>query len=285
MEPQNQPSLCAKPYSVEHMVKFHMVKKALNNTRTFEIFHPSAWGQCLRKIAYQYYNQQEKFLERTFRDVDPRMERIFDNGHGIHARWQNYLDNAGILRGCWKCPNTDCGAVYGEGEQLGIFNPMRVTDGWKCKCGNDKKLQYEEITVKSSEEFNFEGHCDAVVDVRGSKYAQNNQNDIFVVDFKSMKDEMFTALDGAKSEHVIQVHIYMWILNLHSAVVVYENKNDQRVREEFVPRNEAIIDKIKSQAIWLKELLKHKKLPFKPNGFTKSQFPCFLCEFSDICYK
>jgi hypothetical protein len=274
-----------RPVSVNVLVTKYLTDKALGNERKFDHFHPSAWGSCLRKIAYQYYNEQQPFHIRTAKDVVSQTERIFDNGHYTHARWQNYLDCAGVLRGYWECINPLCEKVYGKEELIGIFNPLRTDKNWKCSCGNNKKLEYCEIRVKSEKEFNFEGNCDAVIDARNSPYARGDKYDIFVVDFKTIKDEQYMALDGAKEEHIIQVHIYMWILNIHAAVVVYENKDDQKVREEFVPRDESIIEKIKGQAVWLIDLLKNKKLPLKPSGFTKSSYPCRFCEFKETCFR
>ena len=275
----------SRPISIEQAIQPYMVKKATCNPRRYDIFHPSAWGSCLRKIAYQYYNETEHFADKTAADIDPRMERIFDNGHSIHARWQNYLDCAGILRGNWKCTNPLCGAEFGHEEPWGIFNPQRTIPGWRCHCGNGEKLVYEEVLVKSEDCYNFEGHCDAVVDVRGTDLAKGNEMDVFVVDFKSIKDSMYSELTEPKHEHVIQTHIYMWVLNIHAAVVLYENKDNQAVRELFVPRDEQLIEKIKTQAIWLKGMLASRKLPTRPSGFSRSKFPCRYCEFVDICFQ
>jgi len=261
-----------------------MVQKALNNSREFDHFHPSAWGICLRKIAYQYYNQHEPFLQRTAQDIDDRMERIFDNGHATHARWQNYLDRAGYLRGCWRCKNPFCNKLYGTEERIGIFNPSAQPD-WKCACGSKDRLGYEEILVKTDPQYKFEGHCDAVIDVRGSQYAQNSPYDVFVADLKTMKDEMYSELTEPKSEHVIQTNIYMWILDLQGAVVIYENKDTQALKEMFIPRDNDLIERIKNQSLWLQEILKQKKLPHRPNGFFRSKFPCRFCEFVDYCYQ
>jgi hypothetical protein len=146
-------------------------------------------------------------------------------------------------------------------------------------------LEYEELLIASDAQYNFEGHCDAVVDVRAHPSASGNDDlDIFVVDFKSMKKEYFDPLKEPKPEHVIQVHIYMWVLNLKAAVIVYENKNDQAVKEMFVPRSDELIEDIKQQAKWLIDVLRHRRLPNRPEGFTRSGFPCTFCEFKGICY-
>lgn len=284
MAENEKPWLMDRPVKVEFLVKSFMVNKALSNTRRYDIFHPSAWGSCLRKVAYQHYNEKDKFFTKTAQDIDDRIERVFDNGHSTHARWQNYMDQAGILRGYWKCVNPLCSKEYGTEEGLGIFNPSARV-GWQCSCGSTERLKYEEVLVKSPPEYNFEGHCDAVIDVRGTEYAQNSKYDVFVADLKTMKDEMYCELVEPKHEHVVQVNIYMWILGLHGAVVVYENKDNQALKEMFVPRDEEMIERIKQQALWMMELLKEKRLPFRPNGFSRSKFPCRMCEFVDHCYR
>jgi CRISPR/Cas system-associated exonuclease Cas4 (RecB family) len=275
----------SRPVCIEGIVRPYMVKKAMGNDRRYDIFHPSAWGQCLRKVAYQYYNQAEPFLAKNAQDIDPRMERIFDTGHSAHARWQNYLDCAGILRGCWKCPNPLCGCLYGAEDPIGILNPARTVPGWKCKCGNGAKLVYEEISIKSPDQYNFRGHVDAVVDLRGTEYERHTQYDVFIADMKTIKDDMFSELTEPKTEHVVQVNIYMWILGLNGAVVVYENKDNQSVKEMFVPKDEALIEKIKQQSLWMRELLESRKLPSRPSDFTRSKFPCRMCEFLEFCYR
>lgn len=269
-----------RPTSVECLVRPYMVKKALENTRRFNYFHPSAWGQCIRKIAYQYYNDKTPFLQRSAQDIDDKMERIFDNGHSMHARWQNYLDHAGYLRGYWQC--SKCRTVYGKGDKLGILNPSREKN-WKCSCGSTERLSYKEIHISSDPKYKFEGNCDGVIDVRGTDMAQG-RFDVFVIDFKSAKDETFCEITQPKQEHVVQVNIYMWGLELDAAVVMYENKDQQKLKEFFVPRDEKLIEKIKEESLWLQEVLSVNKLPNRPNGFSRSKIPCLKCEFKKFCY-
>jgi CRISPR/Cas system-associated exonuclease Cas4 (RecB family) len=233
-------------------------------------------------MAYQYYNEKHKFVQKGYEDVDCRVERIFDNGHYSHARWQNYLDKAGILKGVWKCINPKCHKIYGDTEKLGIFNPSHK-EGWSCSCGCNK-LEYEEIRVKSEDQYNFDGHCDAVVDLSESRFKKGTIFDLFVVDFKTIRSEDFFSLTEADPKHVIQVNIYMWILDLKAAVVLYENKDNQEVKEMFVPRDDKLIEKIKKESLELQEVLSCNKLPPRESGYTRSKSPCRFCEFCKICY-
>jgi CRISPR/Cas system-associated exonuclease Cas4 (RecB family) len=88
----------------------------------------------------------------------------------------------------------------------------------------------------------------------------------------------------AKDEHVVQVNIYMWVLGLQSAVVLYENKNTQELHEEYVPRDENLIEQIKKDAIEMQEILACEKLPNRFPGASKSKYPCRGCEFLPQCF-
>jgi hypothetical protein len=276
---------CMMPTKVMSLIAPYLIKKAINSDRRHDHFHPSAWGSCLRKVALEYYNEKYKFHARSVTDINIRSEMIFDNGHGVHARWQKYLDNANVLRGAWKCPNPACGAIYGDTTPCGIFNPSR-TGEFKCRCGNMKELDYHEMVVISDKEYNFKGSVDAIVDIRGP-FGQDKpatSNEIFVVDFKSCKSNIFEEIVHAKFEHVVQVHIYMWLLDLNMGVVLYECKDDQRVKEMPVPRDPSMIERIKKESKWLLSVLEANKMPPVPSGFTQSKIPCYFCEFANRCY-
>ena len=274
-----------RPTSLETMTRQFVIKKARDNDRKYDVFHPSAWGICLRKVAYQHYNYLDNFMKKADLGVDLRGERIYDNGNGAHSRWQRCLAGSGVLRGAWKCPNPLCNQVHGEEERLGIFNPLQARPGWRCPCGNDKLLDYEEVRVTSDPRYNFDGHVDAIIDVRNTEYKTGDDDlDLFVMDFKTMKSDQFVSLAKPKDEHVVQVNIYMWLLDLKSSVLAYENKDDQSLKEIYVPRDDELIDKIKRQSEWLVEALRRRKVPMRPDGSSMSRPPCRFCEFVGLCY-
>ena len=270
-----------KPISIESFLHPLLVQRTLADNRPYDVFHPSEWGSCIRKTAYRYYNYKQPFVIKTAKDIDSRSVRIFDNGDYMHARWQKYLDDAGILRGRWKCKK--CGKEFGSNSGLlGIFNPAHEK-GWNCQCGNND-MEYVELPVQSLPEYNFSGHCDAVVDVSGTPL-KRGCFDVFVIDFKSIKDQNFASLEGAEYKHAVQVNIYMWLLGLDGAIVLYENKNTQKIRECFVPRNDALIGTIKSETLALVDLLNNNKIPKRPAGMTPSKDPCCWCDFAKYCYR
>lgn len=280
--PKPQPKVLGQPPSIQVLARPVLVKKALGNTRKYDIFHPSAWGYCHRKIAYQYYQEKYRFLPQAEEDVDDRMMRLFDNGHGMHARWQRYLADANVLVGLWKCDR--CGAIHGTESKLGVRNPLRTDANWNCQCGA-RELSYEELSVRSEPQYNFEGHVDAVVDLTGTEWEKMTSVHRFVVDFKTINKEQFLDLREAKYEHVVQVHIYMWLLGLAHAVVAYECKDNQMMREFCVPRDEKMINKIMEEARRLLMITRAGKVPPRPAGYSRSGFPCKWCEFAATCYE
>jgi len=58
--------------------------------RPIRCFHPSSLHRPPREL-YWYY------LEGDTQEYNPRILRIFDNGHHVHFRLQGYLEKTGIL--------------------------------------------------------------------------------------------------------------------------------------------------------------------------------------------
>ena len=75
--------------------------------RKYDIYHPSAFGNCLRRMQYQRY-ASEGIIESKGEDFESRMLRLFEKGHNMQARWERYFTHMGILKGIWTCVNPRC---------------------------------------------------------------------------------------------------------------------------------------------------------------------------------
>jgi hypothetical protein len=166
-------------------------KEYTDNDRTYEMYHPSAFGKCLRLMQYQRYDSQGH-IKGEHIPKSSKLLRLFANGHAMHERWKDYFEGLGVLRGVWACCNamcrliTDAGVtrddfsvstdfkqfwsipekdrkprVYGKEELQGIFKPE------KCICGCTD-FRYDEVAVHD-EELNFHGHADILLDFRNFK--------------------------------------------------------------------------------------------------------------------
>lgn len=227
--------------------------------RGHEVYHPSAFGNCLRLMQYQRY-EERGLVKGEKKKPSPDLCRIWGNGHSMHDRWRGYFETMGVLRGYWQCSNPFCGFWGDDGELISTnFNELYKKDNqWgkrrrvhgtnnlqgcfkpdRCVCGC-KKFKYEEVDVVNKE-LNFSGHADIILDFSIIEQLKAkeiikvlNLNHIptkpIVVDMKSINH--FYYQDVAKGNphkyYLTQLMIYINILQCEYGVLIYENKNNQK---------------------------------------------------------
>lgn len=241
--------------------------------RGFERYHPSAFGDCLRKMQYQRYSERG-YIPTPPDPHKPTLIRIFDNGHSMHDRWRNYFDDIHVLKGYWTCTNPLCGATDDHGnhdEATTMKDFMAEPKVWmkrrrkhgkellqgsfkpdKCICGWER-FKYDELDVDAPE-LNFHGHADMILDFSSPKfdperylpYANDNfgfsLNDLpkvpIVVDMKSANQYKFqtTAKGECPIGYQIQLMIYANVLDCEYGLLMYENKNNQTTTAYKIPR-------------------------------------------------
>ena len=305
-----------------NLVNTHLNWKNQNGPpRGYEIYHPSAFGGCLRKMQYQRY------AERGLITVDPklpepRMCRIWDTGHSMHDRWAKYFEDIGVLRGVWECMNPFCGDYkddgtllcstsntedrkevknrslssprkYGLDNKIGCFKPDICK---ACKC---KEFKYHEVSVVDKE-LNFYGNADQILDFSNfnpDKYKEGNPvtmlfkpedlpNKPIVIDMKTVNSFKFKKKLGAEPDfhYKVQITIYVNILDLDYGVIIYENKDDCSTKVYQVGKNPDIWEKVKMQAIKMNSMVDKNLLP-PPRPKSKTSMDCNYCDFSPICHE
>lgn len=236
------------------------------NDRKYDHFHPSSFGDCPRKTAYQYFGVPSEA------EFNARMQRVFDAGHSMHERFQQrYFRNCKelILHGYWRCQK--CEFIHGKDELRGIPEPKECT---QCK---GKRFRYVETHVKNTE-YNFEGDVDVVL-----KSASTGE--WLVVDLKTSKDSSYGRLSDnvVDFKYKIQITIYMWLLDIKQGIILYENKDNQEIKEIYVERDENIVNSIKKTAKDLLEILKQNKIP-KRKYDKKTDYSCRYCDYARRCW-
>lgn len=266
------------------LIKQHLVDKQVDNNRDYSYFHASEWDRCHRKIAYSYYESKGIFsIPSSCVVVDDRIQRVFDNGHSMHDRWKIYFESTGALCGVWKC--IACGQEYGKDKKTGVLRPE------VCSSCQGKKFSYEEVGFYDDETW-WGGHVDAIMDlgVITDRYkGMKKQEGYLIVDFKSMKDSEFQKLVQPKPEHLTQMQIYLYLSGLQCGKFLYENKNDQNVKEFLVERDDAYIEIKRHEAKLLRYQLEHLNsrgqhvLP--PRAFSaKTAWECKSCKYFGKCW-
>ena len=67
------------------------LKTRPKDNRAKNCFHPSSLHKSARELYHLYLEGDNS------QEFEPRIKRIFDNGHAVHDRLQTYLGNAGVL--------------------------------------------------------------------------------------------------------------------------------------------------------------------------------------------
>jgi len=264
-----------------------------NSSRPYFQYHPSEFGQCLRKAQYRRYAALG-YIDIPEEEINSQTLRLFEKGHNMQRRWSSYFEDAGILRGYWKCKHCWSNAngaykiLHGKQDKIGVFKPA------KCDCGCTA-FQYEEIAAYD-EELNMSGHVDMVIDFsqfdpsvfNGIKPLYNIANlpqKPIVVDMKTSNNMGFgkTLRDGPSFAYQVQLTIYANILGYEYGLLIYENKDNSRTASFKIPKNtDTIFASIKQQVRLMNEMVANKQLP-PPRPNKKDSYECNYCPCSSMC--
>jgi len=266
-------------------------KNVQKSNRSYKYHHPSEFGKCLRKAQYLRYEERD-LLTVEKEPLASQKLRLFDKGHNMHARWQRYFEDIGVLRGVWECANPHCDYTVGKQDQHGVFRPK------VCEKCDSEEFDYHESQV-FDEELQFRGNCDLLLDfshfkeqklfngVRKAFNVDHLPKGVIVADMKTINMDQFKrklAKDGPHSEYIIQLTIYIHILDCEYGLLIYENKNNSEILAFKVDRNEKVFDAIKTQSTSMNEMTKDHLLP-PPRPLTKSDYECKYCDFAPLCHK
>ena len=96
-------------------VERHVLAKPLDNSRRTNVLHPSdmvdsEW--CHRASYFHILGEVP-----VKRDFSFRILSVFEEGHAIHAKWQRWFSEMGVLYGKWYC-ETDNLSVWGLSSEV-----------------------------------------------------------------------------------------------------------------------------------------------------------------------
>jgi hypothetical protein len=299
-------------------------RKTQEPPRGHEHFHPSAFGKCLRKMQYERYVERG-YMHPVEEEIKSNILRVFENGHTMHDRWRGYFEELGVLRGVWQCRNPFCAAYsedgqidtslladfsqhipeflkgrrkYGEEELIGVFKPERCVCGWK-------RFEYHEV-LAANEELNFKGHADGILDfsrfdpgrymeVKQSYLPEYLPSSPIVVDMKSCNTYDFQDIAEGRPHpyYLTQLTIYANLLDCEWALLLYEDKNNQKTMAFRVERNkDTLFARIRRQAREMIEMpnrleddgnVVHLLPPPKP--LMRQDKECSFCPFKEVCHE
>lgn len=225
-------------------VERHLLTRPRDNSRRSDVLHPSdlVKKDFCKRAGYFVMTQGQKQEDRP----GLQLQSIFDEGHAIHRKWQNYIREGGWLYGKWNC--TYCGNTFWD------QSPERCP-----KCSNHSYLSYAEVPLQDAS-LMIEGHSDGWVKGLG---------DDFLIEIKSIgigtirmeEPGLLAGADLAEawknvrrpfSTHLRQGQLYLELTKrMHAAglleshpteiVFLYELKMDQSFKEFVVEADDEYV--------------------------------------------
>lgn len=129
-----------------------------------------------------------------------------------------------------------------------------------------------EVDIPPAEDIG--GRADAIVRV---------DNELYLVDFKSINSMALKSMKEPKEEHVLQIQLYLHFFNLKKGILLYEGKDNSQIEEFVVKYDKKMAEKSLDD---FKRLRKNnidknlipQQLPDYPDNWQ-----CQYCQFKEIC--
>jgi hypothetical protein len=95
-------------------------------------------------------------------------------------------------------------------------------------------LKQAEVRVENSE-YEIKGHTDGIIEVGGKEG---------VLEIKSINSSGFFSLHEPKPEHLIQLNVYMFCLDIPRGCLLYECKDNQELKEFFLKADPKVLKRM-----------------------------------------
>lgn len=263
------------------------------NDRAVNVNAPSQAGKCNRA---NYYMRMQYENDGT---IDPRTQRIFDNGTYTHERLQSYLIDMELLHMDEVPLINDTYNIQGHTDgflnftdEVAILEIKSINDNQFGQLRDAKEEHKKQGLVylycaeerrkwlhkhyKTPEKFNaswkerykyFEEHYQHMQD--GRKYTREQK----------IKNEVML--------NMLADNILFYTENpITKVVFLYENKNNQELKEFVVERNmttEPILTEVLKDYEYLNKCCDDKTLPPR-EGTSKSCTMCRWCSYKNECF-
>ena len=259
------------------------VEQAERNAKRDTVhLHPSELSKedwCPRSSYYKITGVEESDSRR----FNLKSMNIFAEGHNIHDKWQRWMWAAGGLCGSWKC--------------------KQCSHKWEAKspetcpeCASED-IRYAEVGI-SDERYRIIGHADGVwEDSEGQAVVEIKSVGLGTIRWEAPKlyagyengdlslDDLWKHIKRPLTAHLKQVTLYMHCLGIHKAVVVYEWKPSQDVKEFHVAYSKELIQPILDGAEDVIAHLEAGVVPPRPDvARNKSSKVCKFCPYKNHCW-
>jgi len=117
------------------------------------------------------------------------------------------------------------------------------------------------------------GRADAIITL---------DNELYVVDFKSMNSMIFKRLEEPKEENVNQLQLYLHYFKIPKGILLYVNKDTSDLKEFLVKYDKVKAVKLLEDLTKLKSKIDTDIVPERIPGYP-DDWQCRYCQFKSIC--
>lgn len=256
--------------------------EAKNSGRDTAHIHPSALASssfCERATYYQLTDVPQSDPDRpNFQKLN-----IFAEGDTIHEKYQAWLYGAGILVGMWKC----------------LLCEHRWWDKSPAACPECGRslIKYAEVPLADPAHWLI-GHADglleddlgeALLEIKSIglgtiRHDAPNLHDAYTRGDISL-DDLWDRIKRPLAPHLRQISLYMYITGVHDAIVLYEWKPQQHVKEFSVTLEMAVVQPMLDKCLSVMQSVADEELPPRPAAATsKSCSMCQYCPWKSQCW-
>ena len=192
-----------------------------------------------------------------------RLQNIFDEGHYIHAKWQNRFKEMGVLFGEWKC-----------------LSCSKITEGTspnECEHCGGTFLDYAEVTLVDKD-LRIEGHTDGwihgigedcLIEIKsiGAGTLRYEAPDL-LMDADGDLTKAWKNIRRPFRSHLLQGQVYLELAKRmfgskapDEIVFIYELKADQDYKEFAVKADYEIVDRVFAGAEKVVTAVTNGKMP------------------------
>jgi uncharacterized protein YihD (DUF1040 family) len=268
-------SASSKPSRLLGGIERHLLARPVGD-RSTTVLHPSEMikSDWCKRASYFLLQGTTKVADKP----TLRLQTIFDEGHAIHAKWQRWFQEMGVLHGKFQCQACDhvtwgtspanceqCDALWTKlvyEEVTLIDNDLRIaghTDGWIKGIGNDCLIEIKSIGP-------------GTIRYEAPGLMKDAEGD-FMKAWKQVRRPF--------SPHVQQGQVYLELMHrmgndVDEIVFLYELKADQSYKEFVIKRDFELVRHVFDGAQEVIDALSAKIAPecnVKPGGNCKQCSP------------
>lgn len=172
-----------------------------------------------------------------------------------------------------------------------------ATSPEKCIRCDSADLRYKEVPIHS-ERYRIVGHADGVwEDAKGQAVVEIKSVGLGTIRWDAPKlyegyeagnlslDDLWKKIKRPLTTHLRQVNLYMMCLGIEEAVVIYEWKPSQDVKEFHIKYDPELVKPILEGIDYVIDCLEDGSIPERPESAVyKSCSTCKFCAYKDTCW-